>query len=76
MKDAIRYTAGVDSPGASLGGLPESALSTGYVNTSPKKADFWEPGYQREDDDGSNYVGDPWERRQTGACGRPNGNER
>lgn len=77
MKDGINYSAGATDLGGSLGDVPKLALSQGFVDTTPAKLDMWDPGYVREDDaTGENIVGDPWEYRKTGACGRPNGNER
>ena len=77
MKDGIKYTTGADDLGGSLGGLPKLALSKGFVDTTPAKLDMWDPGYVHEDTaTGENHVGDAWAYRKTGACGRPNGNER
>jgi hypothetical protein len=75
--DKIKYGTGAIDIGGSLADVPKSALSEGYVDVTAKKpSDPWEPGYEHCDDDGTNYVGSIYERRNTGACGRPDGNER
>ncbi len=77
MKNGINYRAGTDGIDGSLADVPKLALSEGFINTTPAKLDVWDPGFVREDPaTGENIVGDPWAYRKTGACGRPNGNER
>jgi len=74
--DGISYKRGANALNGSLGGLSESALISGFDDVTPQKLDPLDASYQRQDDDGSNYVGDRWEFRKTGACGRPQGEER
>lgn len=78
MRDSIKYSVGAAGLGSSLGGMAESALSEGFVDASPPKADPWafDPSAPREDDQGNTSVGDRWEHRRVGAAGRPVGDER
>ena len=74
--DKIKYDAGASGLGGSLAGVPKSALSTGFADTTTAKLNPWDSDYERVDDGGTNSVGDRYEFSKTGACGRPNGNER
>ena len=74
--DRIKYNTGASNLGGSLNGQPESALSKGFVDTTPTKPDPWAMDGERQDDAGTNSVGDRYAFRSTGACGRPDGNER
>ena len=74
--DKINFTTGASELGGSLADVPKSALSSGFADTTPAALDPWDPDYVRVDDGGTNSVGSPYEFSKTGACGRPNGNER
>lgn len=74
--DGIKYKTGASGLGGSLGGMSTDALSSGFADVTPKQLDPWDPACEHCDDNGTNAVGDKWEFRKTGACGRPNGNER
>lgn len=74
--DKVSYNKGAHELGGSLHGDSQDALSTGFTNITPAKRDPWDADYVRQDDGGTNSVGDRCEFRKTGACGRPNGNER
>lgn len=74
--DKIKYTVGAGNLGGSMADVPVSALAEGFVNTTPAKLDPWDPDYIRQDDGGTNSVGNQYEFGKTGACGRPNGFER
>jgi len=74
--DSINYKAGVTGLNGSLGTSSDNSISTGFDDVTPKRLDPWAIDYEREDDSGENYVGSRYEFRKTGACGRPNGNER
>ena len=74
--DKINFTTGASELGGSLADVPKSALSSGFTNITPAALDPWDPEHVRVDDNGTNYVGDRYEFSKTGACGRPNGNER
>ena len=72
----IKYNVGATGLGGSMADCPDSALSTGFTDTTPAQLDPWDPDYVRVDDGGTNSVGNQYEFSKTGACGRPNGNER
>lgn len=74
--DKINYSVGASDIGGSLADVPKSALSAGFTTTTNAPLDPWDPEYVRVDDGGTNSVGDRYEFSKTGACGRPNGNER
>ena len=74
--DRIKYNAGVSKASGSLAGVPESSLVDGFEKISSERPDPWAPEFQPELDDGTNLVGDRYQVRKTGACGRPDGNER
>ena len=74
--DAIKYKTGASGLGGSLGGMSSDALSSGFADITPAKLDPWEPGAERIDHCGENLVGDQYAFRNTGACGRPHGEER
>lgn len=74
--DRIKHNVGASNLGGSLNGLPESSLSRGFVDVTPEKPDPWAMDGERQDDAGTNYVGDRYAYQKTGACGRPDGNER
>lgn len=74
--DSIKYKTGASGLGGSLGGMFSDALSSGFADITPAKLDPWEPGAERCDDCGENFVGDQYAFRKTGACGRPHGEER
>ena len=74
--ESIKYDAGVSDETPSLAGAPRSAIETGFVKAQTDNHNPWEPNYQPQLDDGTNLVGDRWEFSKTGACGRPDGNER
>jgi len=74
--DGIKYNTGASGLGGSLGGMSTGALSSGFADVTPAKLDPWDPDCERQDDGGTNSVGDKWAFSKTGACGRPNGNER
>ena len=74
--DGIKYKTGASGLSGSLGGLPSNALSSGFADITPAKLDPWDPDCERCDDGGTNSVGDQYEFRKTGACGRPHGTER
>lgn len=76
MKDSISYTAGVGKD-AALGGNSKGSFQSGFdVTTKNDNLDPWDDDYERVDDGGTNSVGDRYAFRKTGACGRPDGNER
>lgn len=76
MKDSIKYSTGVTGLAGSLGGESEQILSVGFSDETPARLNPWEAGFVREDDSGTNSVGDRYEFGKTGACGRPTGYER
>lgn len=66
----------------SMGGMSASDLARGYSSANPEKKvdqfgfpmdDRYKP---QNDGSGTNYVGDTYERKQIGVCGRPSGEER
>ena len=76
MKDSISYTAGVGK-GAALGGNSKGSIESGFDDVTAKSSlDPWDADYVREDDGGTNSVGDSYAHSKVGACGRPDGNER
>ena len=74
--ESIKYDTGVSNETSSLGGVPRSSLETGFAAEPTDNTRPWEANYQPQLDDGTNLVGDRWQFSQTGACGRPDGNER
>ena len=76
MKERIKYDTGASGLGGSLAGLSESALEKGFVDTTAARLEPWDADFVREDDGGTNSVGDRYEFGKTGACGRPSGYER
>ena len=74
--EKITYGTGASELGGSLADVPKTALSNGFTDTTPAQLDPWDPDYERIDDGGTNSVGNRYEFSKTGACGRPNGNER
>ncbi len=74
--DNITYKSGVSGLNGSLGSSSQESISTGFDDITPAKHDPWDDAYEKLDDCGENYVGDRYEFRKTGACGRPNGSER
>ena len=76
MKDSIKYKTGVSGLNGSLTGSSEEALSTGFTDITPARLEPWDADFVRQDDGGTNQVGNRYDFAKTGACGRPNGDER
>lgn len=74
--DTIRHNRGASDLGGSLAGEDHSILESGF-SVMPKDEEGGMFGFKPGDDNsGSTFEGDLYERRNTGAAGRPLGTER
>jgi len=74
--DTIRYNRGASGLGGSLAGEDPAILESGFSVMSKEEEGGmfgFKPG---DDNSGSTFEGDLYERRHTGAAGRPLGTER
>jgi hypothetical protein len=74
--DTIRYNRGASGLGGSLAGEDPAILESGFsVMSKDEEGGMFgfKPG---DDNSGSTFEGDLYERRHTGATGRPLGTER
>lgn len=74
--DTIRYNRGASGLGGSLAGEDSAILESGFsVMSKDEEGGMY--GFRPGDDNsGSTFEGDLYERRHTGAAGRPLGTER
>lgn len=75
MGDSVKYKTGVNDLGSSMGGIGNDAFANGFSDVTPKApVDAW--SFDSPKEDGSSSDMEQYRFQDTGACGRPHGNER